>query len=881
MRQLSGLAVAVAVALAGGTGAGCAQAVSAASAPVGPPGIYVDNTAATCKDTGPGTRETPFCSLQPAFAAVSPGQTIEVVAGTYTGPVTLSASGTASDPITVQFGAPGHAFQSGSPQLDLSPAGSSVSALTLSGASYIDIYDAGVIANQDKAPAIRVENSSHVLITRATLDTDGTGGGIAVSGVGTGVTIERNTFTVGGPAVSVSGAGVADTEVTTNKISGALNEDASGGVTVDGAFGTDVVSNTISDVCSTGVSVSAGASGTVIENNVISVDQWATQQCPHTTATAVGLSVSPDVAATTTEKYDSIGLYRGTPVRWSRARYSSVGAYEAASDEGADDLLLTGSAAGDITSVPADYVDSADALAPAELSADFYGNNRADDPRVANSGTGSGYVDRGATELEDDFAAALSQVSPSSPSSPLQVTATFTVGVCGNWGTTSYTGSINWGDGQATPESASGCAYSGGQAEHTYKTPGQYTVTFDATDGYAKQTSSQAVSTQGTDFTPYGPKRILDTRNAIGAPKGRIAPGAHVVLKIAGNGAIPASVTAVELNLTVTGTSGSGFIGTSPDRNGTPTESNVHYTVGQTVADAAIVPVGNDGSIDVYNEGTGPADVIADVAGYFSSSAASGFQSVPRERILDTRKGIGAPAAQLGPGKALTLAVGGAGAVPADVTAVAVHVTVTDTTGSGWIAAEPEPDPAPNPEGAGAPGTSLLNYAKGQTVSNTIFLPVAAGGKIELYNGGGHTPVDLIADVSGYFSPSAPGSFMQAADPNRVMDTTSTGALKPWSTTHVRLDESKTTTAVVAILTAFRTTEGGYLADAPSVARSGSRSTACRPAASDVNLRPGKTVANLTVLDTAAGQPAATYLYNASPGAVQLYVDVVGWFTTG
>ena len=734
MRHRGTLTVAVAFALIGGSGMAVAQASETVTH------IYVDNTNTSCNDGGSGTQAAPYCTIQSAFDAVQAGQTVQILAGDYTRTATLTASGTASAPITVQFGKPGQPFSAGTSPIIDPPQGSAAGALTVSGASYVDIDQAAVIAQQDPAPAIAVQNSSHVQITAAAISTTGAGGGVAVSGTGSDVTLERGSIEAAGTAVSVAGAGVTGTVITTNAITGADGVDTSGGIAVDGASGTDVVSNTVSDTCTSGVSVSGLASGTLIENNVISVDEFAGdtgRQCPTTAPNALGLSVASDSTAGTTEKYDTIALYQSTPVEWAGTAYTSAGDYQAASGQGANDLLLTGSAAADVTTVPADYVDSADAAAVGELSTDFHGKARVDDPIVSNTGTGVGYYDRGATELQDAFAAVMTQVTATHA---LGVSVAFIVGLCGSWGATTFTGSVAWGDGQSTAESGSGCSYEGGGASHTYAKPGDYTITFTGTDGYTSQTNSEDVVTDGSDYTPYGPTRILDTRKGTGAPKAPVVVGSFVKLKIAGNGGIPADVTSVAVNLTVTDATGDGSVATSPDGEETQGASNIAYTKGQTVADSAIVRVPLDGYIDVYNEGaTGSADLIADVIGYFTPTAASGYQPVPLSRILDTRKGTGAKLQKVPADSGIPVAVDGVDSIPSGATAVAVHVTVADTTGGGWIAAEPD--------GAGVPGSSILNYGTGQVISNTVFVPVASDGKIELYNGG-TTPVDLIADVS-------------------------------------------------------------------------------------------------------------------------------------
>ncbi|GAA1607136.1 PKD domain-containing protein [Kribbella karoonensis] len=70
-------------------------------------GYWVNNTV-TCSDTGTGTQAAPFCTIsQGTKKAVNPGDTVHVAPGTYREQVTVNASGTATDPITVTGDAPG------------------------------------------------------------------------------------------------------------------------------------------------------------------------------------------------------------------------------------------------------------------------------------------------------------------------------------------------------------------------------------------------------------------------------------------------------------------------------------------------------------------------------------------------------------------------------------------------------------------------------------------------------------------------------------------------------------------------------------------------------------------------------------------------------
>jgi hypothetical protein len=68
--------------------------------------LYVDAGTASCSDSGPGSQAQPFCSIQAAANMVNPGQTVQITGGPY-GPVTVTRSGTPSEPITFTGATPG------------------------------------------------------------------------------------------------------------------------------------------------------------------------------------------------------------------------------------------------------------------------------------------------------------------------------------------------------------------------------------------------------------------------------------------------------------------------------------------------------------------------------------------------------------------------------------------------------------------------------------------------------------------------------------------------------------------------------------------------------------------------------------------------------
>ena len=229
--------------------------------------------------------------------------------------------------------------------------------------------------------------------------------------------------------------------------------------------------------------------------------------------------------------------------------------------------------------------------------------------------------------------------------------------------------------------------------------------------------------------------RVLDTRPT------PTEPSATTAIQVTGRGGGgPAEVAAVQLTVTVTGSTEAGYLTVFADGTTRPGTSNLNFSKDQAVANTVTVPVGADGRIAIYNGSPGATQLIVDVAGYYIAgppTAAGTLNEVTASRVLDTRP---VPVAA---GATVAAQVSGRDGVPAGVVAVQVTVTAAGSTGSGYLTVYPE--------GATRPGTSNLNFAEGQQVANTFAVPVGADGKIAIYNGSpGTTP--LIIDVTGYCS---------------------------------------------------------------------------------------------------------------------------------
>ncbi len=134
-----------------------------------------------------------------------------------------------------------------------------------------------------------------------------------------------------------------------------------------------------------------------------------------------------------------------------------------------------------------------------------------------------------------------------------------------------------------------------------------------------------AVAPANQSITSVQPARLLDTR--AGGPTvdgqqsgiGAFAQGQARSLPVAGRGGVPGSgVTAVAVNITGVSPTAATYVTAWP--SGTrPLSSNLNLAPGETRAVFALVALGSDGSIQLYNN-AGSTDLVVDVLGYFSNN---------------------------------------------------------------------------------------------------------------------------------------------------------------------------------------------------------------------------------------------------------------------
>ena len=140
--------------------------------------------------------------------------------------------------------------------------------------------------------------------------------------------------------------------------------------------------------------------------------------------------------------------------------------------------------------------------------------------------------------------------------------------------------------------------------------------------------------------------------------------GGTVALDVTGVGGVPASgVSAVILNVTVTGPAAGGFVTVHPGGEARPASSNLNFVAGQTIPNLVVAKVGAGGIVSFYTLGEHAPDRGRRRA---TSRRGSDFASLTPARVLDTRSGVGRPGtAKVPAGGTVALDVTGVGGVPA------------------------------------------------------------------------------------------------------------------------------------------------------------------------------------------------------------------------
>ena len=252
-------------------------------------------------------------------------------------------------------------------------------------------------------------------------------------------------------------------------------------------------------------------------------------------------------------------------------------------------------------------------------------------------------------------------------------------------------------------------------------------------------------------FYPLPLCRIVDTRNAAGSLAGPSLAGketrAFPITSSSCN--IPAAAQAYSLNFTVVPAGGLGFLSTWPTGETQPLASTLNSGHSPT-ANAAIVPAGTGGSINVY--ASDPTDVVIDINGYFAPATTGGlslYATTPC-RPVDTRV-VPYPSLIGASGTTRFTVGGGACGVPASAADFVLNITVVPYAPLAYLSIWAD--------GQAPPLVSTLNDWDSVVSSNMAIVP-ATNGVVDTYT---TNFTQIVLDISGYFcSPSTGNQYIDS-----------------------------------------------------------------------------------------------------------------------
>jgi hypothetical protein len=393
-----------------------------------------------------------------------------------------------------------------------------------------------------------------------------------------------------------------------------------------------------------------------------------------------------------------------------------------------------------------------------------------------------------------------------------------------------------------------------------------------------------ALATSGLGYTPLtAPVRIADTRAGATDPTtyaGKtLAEGTSLAVDVP-SGDVPATASAVVVNVTAISPSNSGFLTVYPGGSTLPTAANVTFGTNQNVGDQVTVGLGTNSvsgstqSFSVYNgpaTGGGTVDFAADLVGYYAPQTATtgaAYVGLTPQRIFDSRTGSNQTGAgsTLTSGGSVSIPVNGADGVPATATGVVLNVAITNATASSFITAFPA--------GQAQPGTASQNFLAGETLSSQVVAGIGTGGDVTIANHAGN--VDLVVDVDGYFTaPGGSGSLLTVLpNPVRLTDTRPAGVAGGASTPAL-VQGTNATAGVLSVADVATVGNGNFLTAYPT--------GIAAPLAATVNYTPGDTynvVENAAYATTGTGGSVSVLNGPANAASANVVVDEDGYFSS-
>ena len=240
------------------------------------------------------------------------------------------------------------------------------------------------------------------------------------------------------------------------------------------------------------------------------------------------------------------------------------------------------------------------------------------------------------------------------------------------------------------------------------------------------------------------------------------------------------SAAAYSLNIAVVPQGPLGYLTIWPTGESRPGVATLNSLDGRIKANAAVVPAGTQGAVNVYVTQT--TNVVIDIDGYFAAAGSSSLAFYPLTpcRVADTRKstfpqGLGPPFLS-GQTERDFPVLSSECNIPTIAQAYSLNLAAVPYPSLGhplgYLEVWPTGQMPANP-------VSTLNNLTGTIVANAALVPAGTGGDITVFPS---NDTDLVIDVNGYFAPAGAGGLsLYPATPCRVIDTRKIGSGQPFT----------------------------------------------------------------------------------------------------
>jgi hypothetical protein len=287
-------------------------------------------------------------------------------------------------------------------------------------------------------------------------------------------------------------------------------------------------------------------------------------------------------------------------------------------------------------------------------------------------------------------------------------------------------------------------------------------------------TTGNPPTASGLYFIPVPPCRLVDTRpsQANTGPFGPpIINAGETRTFFPAQGScpgVPPSAKAYSFNVTVRPTSTLTYLTIWPSGQAVPDVSTLNAFQGGMVSNAAIVPAGSDGGVNVFV--TDQTHLQLDINGYFdsvASGAATAFYSLPPCRIANTTNPngtFGGPRLSASASRDFPAATSGCLPAQANPVAYSLNVTVLPTGPLDFVEVWPANTPQP-------PSVVTIGSPSGAILADAALVQGSGStGAVSVF---ASSPADLILDVNGYFKAAGAsgGLLFHALPPCRVVNT--------------------------------------------------------------------------------------------------------------